>query len=174
MLAVVQSMQHLYQDYDKVVLPTSQKKARPESSPSQSPIAHVWENLPLLGRSIGFRAISMSILGPVLYALFVRSTAWRCSLHIAAFLWDVPYSRLSLIPPYHISLIVRSFAAGTLLLTMWEVSTTVFSAYVAQEPIKKGQPLTSESSDPNGSLLIGLQTKREVPRVWSYSPQSAT
>ena len=168
MLAALQSAIHLYYDYDKIALPVTSTKTESdlEQTPkAQSPALKLKDNLPLLGRNIFVRAACMSIFGPILYALFIRSVAWRSSLYIAALLWDVPNSRLSYIPPYHISLILRSFISGSLLLTLWEISNKVFSAYVAQEPLKKGQPLTSESKDPNGSLLMGLQGKKEVARV---------
>lgn len=177
MLAGLQSILHLYYDYDQVVLPTTTNNTEsvPEQNlKKQSPVLQVRDDLPSLGRNIFLRAVGMSIFGPVLYALFIRSTAWKCSLYIAELLWDVPNSRLSYIPPYHISLIIRSFTSGSLLLTLWEVSNKVFSVYVAQEPLKKGQPLTSESKDPNGTLLIGLQSKREVAMVRSPSAQTAS
>ena len=168
MLATLQSIIHLYYDYDKVPLPIIPNKTQsgPGQTPEKkSPVTQLKEGLPLLGRNVVIRTACMSIFGPILYALFIRSAAWKWSLYVAAVLWDVPSSRLSYIPPYHISLIVRSFTSGSLLLLLWEISNKVFSAYVALEPLKKGQPLTNESKDPNGTLLAGLQSKREVPRV---------
>ena len=52
-----------------------------------------------------------------------------------------------------------------MLLCIWEFSNAVFSAYVAQEPLKKDQPLTNDSRDPNGSLLNGLRSKKEIAKV---------
>ena len=168
MLAGLQSALHLYYDYDKVPLSTKLAETKPAPdhiSRSQPPVMQMKEDLPKLAHNIFLRAVGMSIFGPILYGLFIRSAAWKCSLYVAAVLWDVPNSRLSYIPPYHISLIIRSFTSGALLLTLWEFANRLFGAYVAQEPLKKGQPLTSESKDPNGTLLIGLQGKREVPVV---------
>ena len=68
-------------------------------------------------------------------------------------------------PPYHISLIIRSAGSGFLLLLIWEISNAVFGAYVAQEPLKNGNPLSNDSGDPNGSLLNGLKSKNEVIKV---------
>ena len=169
MLAGLQSVLHLYYDYDKVPLSAKSAETNPapnQISGSQPPFMQTKGDLPKLVHTIILRAIGMSIFGPILYALFIRSAAWKCSLYVAALLWDVPNSRLSYIPPYHISLIIRSFVSGALLLTLWEFSNRLFSVSVAEKPQKKGQPLTSESKDPNGTLLIGLQSKREVPRVY--------
>lgn len=168
MLAILQSWIHLYYDYDKVTLPVTLPKTEStteQSTKNQSPTLQVKDLMPSLSRSISSRAGCISFLGPILYALLIRSTAWKCSLYFAELLWDVPKSRLSYIPPYHYSLIIRSYTSGTLLITLWEISNAIFSAYVAQEPLKMDQPLTSESKDPNGTLLIGLRAKREVPRV---------
>ena len=168
MLAISQSAIHLYYDYDKITLTPTQPKS--ESTTEQlskipDPTIQLKQSLSLLVPGIVLRALGTSIFGPIVYAIFIRSTAWDISLHVAELFWDVPNSRLSYIPPYHISLIVRSCIAGGSLITLWEVSNLVFSVYCAQEPLKREQPLTSESKDPNGSLLIGLKSRKEVARV---------
>ena len=168
MLATIQSALHLYYDYDKITLtPTEPKSDSTLEQVSKLPDAttQLKQSLPSLGYGILLRALGMSMLGPIIYAIFIRSTAWTISLYIAEIVWDVPSSRLSYIPPYHISLIIRSFIASALLMTLWEVSNQVFSVYCAQEPLKREQPLTSESRDPNGSLLVGLKSRKEVTRV---------
>lgn len=168
MLAILQSACHLYYDYDKITLPPTKPKTEGSSEHLETavlPSSQLKQSLPSLVNKIALRAAGMSIFGPIIYALFIRSAAWNCSLYFAEILWDVPKSRLSYVPPYHISLIIRSFTTGTLLISLWEVSNQVFSAYVAQEPLKREQPLTSESKDPNGSLLIGLKSKKEVLKV---------
>ena len=166
MLAVLQSAIHLYFDYDRVTLPLTKAKDKSIEVPKKEhPIMQVRASLPLLVRDVAIRSICMSIFEPLIYALFIRNTAWSCSLYFAELLWDVPASQLSYIPPYHISLIIRSLTSGTLLIALWELSNTLFVAYVAQEPLKKEQPLTSGSKDPNGSLLNGIKSKRDVTRV---------
>lgn len=168
MLAVLQSGTHLYFDYDKITLPLMKTKTESSSEQPQKiedATMQVRASLPLLARNIGLRSVCMSIFGPLVYALFIRNTAWNCSLYFAALLWDLPASPLSYIPPYHISLIIRSLTSGLLLVTLWECANALFGAHVAQEPLKKEQPFTSASKDPNGSLLNGLKGKREVSRV---------
>ncbi|CAF9914331.1 hypothetical protein IMSHALPRED_001882 [Imshaugia aleurites] len=134
----------------------------------EHPVFRMKALLPSLSREIGIRAVGMAILGPIVYTLFIRRLAWRCSLYIAALLWDVPASQLSYIPPYHYSLIFRSLTSSALLITLWEFSNAMFSAYLAQEPIKREQPLTSDSKDPNASLLNGLKAKRETTRTFAF------
>lgn len=168
MLATLQSLLHLYYDYDRILLPATQAVAQSSTEQPQKedyPLAKIKALLPRLAQNTGLRAAGMSILGPIFYAIFIRRTAWSCSLWIAELLWDVPASQLSYIPPYHISLIIRSLTSGSLLIALWEASNALFSVYVAQEPIKKALPFTSEAKDPNGALLNGLKSRRETLRV---------
>ena len=168
MLAVLQSGLHLYYSYDSVTLPVTQAKTDASSGqpPKQEhPLFQMRALLPTLALQIFIRAGGMAILGPIVYALFIRRAAWNCSLYFAALLWDVPVTQLSYIPPYHYSLILRSLVSGLLLITLWEFSNSIFSAYLIQEPMKREQPLTSISKDPNASLVNGLSAKREIIRV---------
>jgi nucleoporin NDC1 len=54
---------------------------------------------------------------------------------------------------------------GTLLVALWQFVNTAFDLYIAQEPLKSNQPITSESKDPNGTLLNGLKSKKEAVKV---------
>ena len=173
MLAVLQSGLHLYYNYDSVTLPVTQAKINTNSGQPpkrEHPIFQIRATIPDLTREIIIRATGMAILGPIAYALFIRRAAWSCSLYFAALLWDVPPSQLSYIPPYHYSLVLRSAASSGLLIALWEFANAIFSAYLTQEPMKREQPLTSASKDPNASLLNGLKAKREVIRVSSMAP----
>ena len=168
MLAILQSGLHLYYNYDSVTLPVIQ--AQIDTSPEQPlkqqhPIYKLKALLLILSWVIVVRAGGMAILGPIIYAIFLRRVAWNFSLSFATLLWDVPVSQLSYMPPYHYTLILRSFFSGAFLITLWEFSNSSFSAYLVQEPMKRGQPLTSDSKDPNASLLSGLKAKREIVRV---------
>lgn len=173
MLAILQSGLHLYHNYDSVTLPVTQ--ARTNSNAGQPPkrehpIFQIKATILDLIEDTFIRAAGMAVLGPIAYALFIRRAAWSCSLYFAALLWDVPPSQLSYIPPYHYSLVLRSAFSGGLLIALWEFANAIFSAYLTQEPMKREQPLTSASKDPNASLLNGLQAKREVIRVISMAP----
>lgn len=171
MLAVFQSGSHLYYDYDSGTLPVTQAKTGANSGQprkQEHPVLQMKALLPSLSQRICTYAAGMAVLGPIVYALFIRRAAWSCSLYFAALLWDVPASQLSYIPPYHYSLILRSLTSSALLSTLWEFSNAIFSAYLTQEPIKREQPLTSDSKDPNASLLNGLKAKRETIRTFAF------
>lgn len=44
----------------------------------------------------------------------------------------------------------------------------LFTAFATEEPLKLGKPLTAASKDPNGSLLNGLKSKKELPRTFAF------
>ncbi|MCJ1244344.1 hypothetical protein MMC30_001542 [Trapelia coarctata] len=172
MLAATQALMHLYHDYDRVVLPMSQFKfGRPTDKPTdvEPPTARLKRDAPMVLRSAVARAVATSIVGPFIYALLVRPFAWPWSLYLARLFWSIPKdSAPPRFPPYHISLILRSAMSGMLLLYLWDMSNVAFSAFVAQEPLKKGRSLTDDSRDPNGSLLNGLKSKKEVPKTFAF------
>ncbi|KAL8769908.1 MAG: hypothetical protein Q9194_005304 [Teloschistes cf. exilis] len=126
------------------------------------PLEKIKSKMPDLLRELSLTSAGLSITGPILYSLTLRRIAWRTSLASARFFrWDIPHTQeLSYIPPYHYGLVLRSLLSGLLLLLIWRVSNIAFSAYVAQEPLKRGQPLTQDSNDPNGSLINGLKAKK--------------
>lgn len=167
MLALLQSFLHLYYDYDRLFLPIISKKDenRPNRRPHVvvAPIEQLKTTACSLVERAAVRSVLIAISGPFVYAIFIRRTAWSWALSLARILWDMPAAaELSYLPPYHISLILRSLVSSFLLVFSWESSNAIFSAFVAQEPLKNAQPLTYESRDPNGSLLNGLQSKKEV------------
>ena len=169
-LAFMQAMLHLYYDYDRVSLPVTKSQsdlAADQRPPTLvPPLIRLKTTLPGLFQRLVQRSLLMTIIGPIVYNLLIRQTAWSWTLFLAKLLWNLPKAaEPPRIPPYHISLIFRSVVSSFLLLTLWETSNAVFSAYVAQEPLKRGQPLTNDSRDPNGSLLSGLKSKKEVPKV---------
>lgn len=174
MLAFLQAVLHLYYDYDRAFLPTAGSKAKNRSNYRAhiilAPIDQLKIAAPSLVQRALLRATLAGICGPFIYATFIRRTAWSWALFLARMLWDLPAAiDLSYMPPYHISLLLSSLGSGFLLILLWESSNTIFSAFVAQEPLKNGQPLTDESRDANGTLLNGLKARKEVVKVHGKS-----
>ncbi|KAL8734060.1 MAG: hypothetical protein Q9181_003361, partial [Wetmoreana brouardii] len=173
-LALVQTALHLYYDYDKMLESAEKEKMRSSSGEGPHDTTNPWEQLksklPSLLQEIGIIGVGFSIIGPIVYSFTLRGPAWQMSLFIArVFRWDVPYTQeLSYIPPYHYMLIIRSLFSSVLLLLLWRTSNLAFSVYVAQEPLKRGQPLTQDSNDPNGSLINGLKAKKSVVKSSAY------
>ena len=168
MLAFVQTFIHLYYDYDRVYRPPSPETRAADQRPrvAGSPLAQLQASSLFLLRQAFFRSIIMSVVGPFVYTLLLRSIVWNWMLSLARLFWDMPaVVEMSFMPPYHISLLARSFVASFFLILLWESSNVVFSAFIAQEPLKKGMPLTDASQDPNRTLLNGLRANKEVVKV---------
>ena len=186
LLAITQGLCHLALDYDRVSLsvgrakPTTcsqeEKSAMEEKvHPSVQPLEELKVRIPSVFRIMGLQSVAVAILAPIVYALFVRNRAWEISMFFARLLWDVaPVADLSYIPPYHISLIWRSLTSSFLLLLLWQSANVVFSAFFAQEPLKRGQPLSTNSADPNASLLDGLKSQKEINKVRLTSIRSSS
>ncbi|KAL8649642.1 MAG: hypothetical protein Q9210_004283 [Variospora velana] len=161
-------------DYDKVrgsVEPVYQTSTPQESSQAPAnPAEQLKSRFPKLLQEIGIISSFSAVIGPIVYSLTVRKTAWRISHACARFLqWDIPSkAELSIIPPYHITLIIRSLISSFCLLLLWRGSNLAFSVYVAQEPVKRGQPLTQDSSDSNGSLINGLRSRKSLVRAFAF------
>ncbi|KAL8915780.1 MAG: hypothetical protein Q9172_006668 [Xanthocarpia lactea] len=140
------------------------------SNVAVSPVEQLKKQLPNIARQVGVISVCSSFLGPLVYSFTVRKLAWRTSLLWARFFrYDIPHAaELSILPPYHISLIVRSAISGFLLLFLWRVSNLAFTVYVAQEPLKRGQPISQDSRDPNGVLINGLYSRKSLVKTFAF------
>ena len=170
-LAIMQSVKYMYSGSDKVPLPIPKASGIiGQRVAEKGPFERLQAKLfPLLHYSVSM-AFILSISSLLSYPLLVRRYAWSWSLWFARLVWSIPRSsQPPTMPPYHWTVLVRSFTSGILLLLLWEISVAAFTEYVAQVPIKNGKPLTDDSRDPNGSLLNGLNSKREAVRVGSYT-----
>lgn len=101
--------------------------------------------------------------------MFLRRTAWEWTYAVAKLMFALPRSsHPPRYPPYVADLIGRFFIEGVQLVFLWEFTNTAFTVFLAQEPVKKAAPLTTDSKDPNGSLLAGLKAKKEIPRNTAF------
>ncbi|MCJ1448888.1 MAG: hypothetical protein MMC23_009407 [Stictis urceolatum] len=99
----------------------------------------------------------------------VRQYAWAWSLSFARLAWNVSrYSEPPTWPPYHYTLLVRSIISAMMLVLLWDLSNAAFDTYLAQQPLKKGKPLTDGSKDPNGRLIDGLNSRKELVRTFAF------
>lgn len=168
MLAFVQTFVHLYDDYDRVFRPVSPETRVADRRPRVvgSPLAQLQASALLLLQRVLFRSVIINVAGPLVYTLFLRNTAWNWMLSLARIFWDMPaVAEMSFMPPYHISLLTRASVSSFFLILLWESSNVIFGAFLAQEPLKKGMPLTNASHDPNGTLLHGLRANKGVVKV---------
>lgn len=167
-LAFAETVEHFYNDFSQawVQLPQADNIGSKPLDP-ETPPELILKNAPRW-LSVGkWTAITTPIITFVLlYPLLLRGYAWSWSLWFARLIWDVPRSaEPPLIPPYHYTVIFRAFTSSFLLVCLWELTNLSFGAFVGQPPVKRGKPLTADSRDPNGSLLNGLNSKKNLVKV---------
>ncbi|KAI9691315.1 MAG: hypothetical protein M1820_009778 [Bogoriella megaspora] len=161
-LSVVQSVLHLYHDYDKISL-------RPHAPRSSSePLAWIKKQGLTIAHTSVLRVAFTTATGAILYLVILRHISWSIALRILPTFFTVPKNQQ---PPYLFGLVdilARFLLQGLLLEILWEFSNAMFTDHVTEEPLKRGQPLTSDSRDPNGSLLHGLKTKKKIPKAFAF------
>ncbi|KAL4740319.1 nucleoporin protein Ndc1-Nup [Aspergillus similis] len=174
LLAVAQSLAHLYNDYDRVPIAITDKPvdgADQKTHPIQPISKRLQEGLHHALREGLFRSTVVALVCPVVYVFFLRRRAWSYTMSLAKLFWDFPRSAAdppSLILPVKPLLIARTIFSGALLVLCWQTTNLFFSIFLSQEPLKRGRPLTSEAKDPNGSLLNGLKAKKETVRAFAF------
>ncbi|KAF7586773.1 hypothetical protein BBP40_008366 [Aspergillus hancockii] len=92
-------------------------------------------------------------------------------MYFAKLFWDFPRSAADppgFVPPINPGLFVRTLFSGGLLVLCWQTANLFFSTFISKEPLKRGQPLTAEAKDPNGSLLTGLTAKKETVKSFAF------
>lgn len=171
MLALLQTAVHLYHDYDRV--PTPGRKPNPTASTAanaarktMNPYDQIRGRLLPTAKDSVQKALAMTIIGPVIYSLVIRQSAWSWTLMFAKIFWNLPKSTaIPMTTPFHWRILLRCLSGGFMLIMLWEIANLALSTYLAQEPLKLERPITYESRDPNGSLITGLKGKKMLARV---------
>lgn len=173
-LAAVQAAYHLWYDYDRVYVSTVKRASNTldeRTHPIPPTPKHIQSTLPPMLVDGLTRTVIVAGVTPIVYQLVLRHTAWSWSLYFAKLFWNFSRSSAepsSLLPPGFLFLLVRSFFSGSLLVLCWQTANLFFSVFIGKEPLKRGQPLTSEAKDPNGSLLTGLKAKKETTKAFAF------
>ncbi|KAI1297809.1 nucleoporin protein Ndc1-Nup [Xylaria venustula] len=124
---------------------------------------------PVLVVRSGMLAITVAMVNYVFLYHFFRTSAWRTSMWFFRFFYsDLPrYNLPTGSAPWSIWMLGRTIWASFLLSLLWYFGEIAFRVQLTREPLKKGQPLSSESRDPNGSLLNGLKSRK--PRITAFA-----
>ncbi|KAK0639409.1 nucleoporin protein Ndc1-Nup [Cercophora newfieldiana] len=162
-LGLYQGVVHLFRDEDRIILGTARPgKGTVEKQPAESPIWRVVAELPRVAAVSLNQSFFGVLLSMFVYTVFLRSNIWRMMLFFFRPIYNLP--RTNLLPsslPFTLSALGRSFFASFMLLVLLNTGNTAFSIFLAKEPLKNGKPLSSDSKDPNGSLLNGLKSKKD-------------
>lgn len=177
-LAAVQAVIHIYRDYGRVRIPFMSPSSMdgPTSPPSRR-LALKKSLLPMVHDTLS-RVGLFIIGGNATYFLFFRKLAWRVAYPLALVLdRTIPGARPRPgFNPFELS--GRVAIEGIMLVFLWEFANTAMTIYLSKEPVKRDkehklQPITSDSKDPNGSLLLGLRAKKDLLRVSSQVLQAS-
>lgn len=158
--ALLQTISHYRYDLDRLVFGKSKSKKSSDAAPTGS-LQVVLQQLPSLATGCLKLAVSALFVSFFLYFILFRSFAWTWTLMMMRPFYNLP--KANILPaswPSDVFLMIRCICAGTLLSLIWATGNTAFSIFMAKAPLKNGKPLTSESRDPNGSLLNGLKNKK--------------
>ncbi|KAL5615144.1 hypothetical protein BROUX41_005201 [Berkeleyomyces rouxiae] len=160
LLAIAQSIYHLWKDEDRMAL-RSGKADKNKASGDDAIVQQIIRSVPVLVIQALSASIIMVLVNTIIYHMFFRSIIWGWTLSLTRPFYNMP--RTNMLPaswPLTLTTIIQCSYSGFLLLFMWHLSNTVFSSTIVKEPLKNGRPLTSDSKDPNGSLLNGLKSKK--------------
>ncbi|KYK54175.1 nuclear envelope protein [Drechmeria coniospora] len=163
--ALLQTLKHFRHDIDRLDLgPRRGRNGEPAHGTwgmVPKPFRAVLVQLPIILVGCVTQAITATLLSLALYYLFLRSFAWGWALALLRPFFNLP--KTSMLPPTlptDLYLLGRCLYAGMLISLVWSAGNAAFSILMVKEPLKNGKPLTSESKDPNGSVLNGLKSKK--------------
>ncbi|PHH75180.1 hypothetical protein CDD80_2592 [Ophiocordyceps camponoti-rufipedis] len=171
MCSLWQTLRHYRLDLDHVDFEIPKRKAEDRESDSEAQsgaLDVISSQIPKVLSECGVQALWSLGSAFALYFACLRWFVWGWSMTVLRLFYSLPQSK---IPPQSwpmdLFLMARCIYAGTLLFVIWSTGNTAFSLFMAKEPLKNGKPLTSESKDPNGSLLNGLKSKK--PSIQAFA-----
>lgn len=177
-LAFAQTILHLKDDYDSIDVPAlrprtdRQDKDVASTTPlrnSPKPRLVLLKNMPNILTTSGIISVVSFIVGSFVYLLGPRIIIWDYYYSFSrSFISLSKTSRPTGLAPF-IPLCLGFITEGSLLVLLWQFVNRAFDLYIAQEPLKNTKPITSESKDPNGTLLNGLKSKKDAVKVFQTS-----
>lgn len=170
---LLQGLGHIYRDDDKLLLGSVKLKdeaQRPQDDQT------TWQtrlknDVPALASLAAMQSAAVLLVGVVQYHWAVprllggwtpRGVAWRLALSFFRMFYTLPKTNMvpATLAGVNGWMWMRCFLSGFMLLFMWLAGNKMFSLLLVRAPLKLGKPLTSESKDPNGTLLNGLKSKK--------------
>ncbi|KAK1983165.1 nucleoporin protein Ndc1-Nup [Colletotrichum cereale] len=166
--AVVQAIFHFYHDTDKLIIDVSRSEGADAKVSGDASLSKVLGEVPAILIQSSVRCLSVAPIAAVVHMLFLRSFVWGWALFFLRPFYNIP--KTNMLPPtqpWDMPLFFRCAVAGFLLNILWKTANHAFSTFMVKPPLKNGKPLTSESKDPNGSLLNGLKSKKDQIRCFA-------
>lgn len=188
LVGVLRGVRHVARDKDRLALGGVKRKeaaagdegGRDAASPPGSALLATFKaHAPQFVNAAVLDAFAAWAAATVAYAVFLRGPAWGWTVFFMRWGYALPRTNLlpSVAPYWNLPLLGRAFFAGLLLSLLWSACDSCFAILMVKDPLKNGQPLTSEAKDPNGGLLNGLKSKKlsvqvgtrvDASRGWQY------
>jgi nucleoporin NDC1 len=165
LLGVYQALLHLFRDVDRLSLGVARPQKqngdkKPEDGDASLQVRRFRDQLPaMLVYTVNQSVIGIMLSG-ALYPLTVRGPIWKTTLVFLRPIYSLPRSNMVPASLPFMPALPRCFYVSLLLMFAWTAANTAFSLFLVKHPLKNGKPLTSDSKDPNGSLLNGLKNKK--------------
>ncbi len=181
-LAIGQTVLHLSRDEDRLPISEIDGEQKEEAAPSKlpKPLQDLANHLPdILGHTLRLLIPGLCLTLPI-YHVIIRKTVWPFFFAIASIFYSgLPPDSQPTGTQHHFQLGFQTVISSALLILLWEISSAIFTAFVSQPPLRRDQPLTAEvkdasgnvlsrSKDPNGSLLSGLRSRKEVTKGFAF------
>lgn len=131
----------------------------------KKPIKALIPKLRSMGITAGLIVLATFFIGNFLYFLVFRNFLWEHYHNFAAMIISLRRSSSPFGLPPFAPLVGMFISQGLSLVMLWQLVNTAFGIYISQAPLKKDKPITSDSKDPNGSLLSGLKAKKETVKA---------
>ncbi|KAK2018776.1 nucleoporin protein Ndc1-Nup [Colletotrichum eremochloae] len=166
--AVVQAIFHFYHDTDSLIIDVSRSEGADAKASGDASLNKVLSEVPAILIQSSVRCLSVAPIAAVVHMLVLRSFVWGWALFFLRPFYNIP--KTNMLPPtqpWDMPLFFRCAVAGFLLNIVWKTANHAFSTFMVKPPLKNGKPLTSESKDPNGSLLNGLKSKKDQIRCFA-------
>lgn len=167
-LGIYQAVSHIYYDQDRLTLGVAKprKEGKAGAVDTGSQLKKFGEQLPAIFRDSLSISLVTVVLSAVIYPIFLRSMVWGLALSMFRPFYSITH--VNLVPPtlpFTFWLLLRCISSTFMLSFIWLSGNTAFSILLTRDPIKNTKPLTSDSKDPNGSLLNGLKSKKLPVKV---------
>lgn len=163
-LGIIHGALHISRDDDRLRLRSAGLRANDAAATDTPPTwsTRLMSEVPLLAHRALVQTLAVLTFNIFFYHAFLRSLAWRIALAFFRPFYTMPKTNLAPATYGGISfpLWVKCSCASFMLLFLWLAGSRMFSMFLVRPPLKNGNPLTSESKDPNGSLLNGLKSKK--------------
>lgn len=173
LFGVMQGILHIYRDDDRLLL-GSVKLDNEEAAASDDHRnwqARLQNDVPALASLAAMQSAGALVVNVIFYhvsapgflaGITIRGTAWRMALSFFRTFYTLPKTNMvpATLAGINGWMWLRCIWTGSMLLFMWLAGNKLFSMLLIRAPLKMGKPLTSESKDPNGSLLNGLKNKK--------------